>query len=360
MKIGILTQPLTTNYGGILQNFALQKVLSGLGHDVYTIDYGKSSWLGYIHNCVSFARIGFRGNRPETPIENRNKQRGFRQFIGKHIRTTVPRTGKIDWKLVDSLRFDAVIVGSDQVWRPCYNYDITAMFLKTIGGNIRKIAYAASFGTDVWEFTDLQTNECRELIKSFTGVSVREEDAVGMCKRHLDCDATWVLDPTLLLTKEDYQEVCIDVECKRPFVFAYILDESEKKVSEIKRFAAAKGLDYLIKSAGPKADAKDTIEEWLSYFRDAKYVITDSFHGTVFSILFNKDFMVYGNNKRGNSRFNSLLGLFSLQNRLTASIPNEWSAIDWNAVNCAHKSKKEESINWLMSISNCRNPTQIP
>ena len=70
--------------------------------------------------------------------------------------------------------------------------------------------------------------------------------------------------------------------------------------------------------------------------------------------------MVYGNNKRGNSRFNSLLGLFSLQNRLTASIPNEWSAIDWNAVNCAHKSKKEESINWLMSISNCRNPTQIP
>ena len=170
-----------------------------------------------------------------------------------------------------------------------------------------------------------------------------------MCKQHLACEATWVLDPTLLLTKEDYQEVCIDVECKKPFVFAYILDESEKKVSEIKRFAAAKGLDYLIKSAGPKADAKDTIEEWLSYFRDAKYVITDSFHGTVFSILFNKDFMVYGNNKRGNSRFNSLLGLFSLQNRLTASIPNEWPAIDWDTVNCAHKSKREESINWLMS-----------
>ena len=97
------------------------------------------------------------------------------------------------------------------------------------------------------------------------------------------------------------------------------------------------------------ANATDTIEEWLSYFRDAKYVITDSFHGTVFSIMFNKDFMVYGNNKRGNSRFNSLLGLFSLQNRLVASIPNEWPVIDWDTVNCAHKSKREESINWLMS-----------
>lgn len=349
MKIGILTQPLTTNYGGILQNFSLQKVLSDLGHDVCTIDYGKLSWLDYIHNWLSFVRNGFRGNRPETPIENENKQRGFRQFIGKHIRTTKPKTRKIDWKLVESLRLDAVVVGSDQVWRPSYNYDIMAMFLKPIDGRIRKIAYAASFGTDVWEFTDLQTNECRELIKSFTGVSVREEDAIGLCKRHLDCDATWVLDPTLLLTREDYLQACIDVECKKPFVFAYILDESEKKVSEIKRFAAAKGLDYMIKSAGPKANAKDTIEEWLSFFRDAKYVITDSFHGTVFSILFNKDFMVYGNNKRGNSRFNSLLGLFSLQNRMTASIPNEWLAIDWDTVNCAHKSKREESINWLMS-----------
>ena len=349
MKIGIITQPLTTNYGGILQNFALQKVLCNLGHDVYTIDYGKLTWMDYIHNWMSFARIGFRGNRPETPIENENKQRGFRQFIGKHIRTTVPRSRKIDWSLVESLRFDVMVVGSDQVWRPSYNYDITAMFLKPIGGKISKIAYAASFGTDVWEFSESQTNECRELIKSFTGVSVREEDAVGLSKQHLDCDATWVLDPTLLLTREDYLEACLDVECKKPFVFAYILDESEKKVSEIKRFAAAKGLDHLIKSAGPKAEAKDTIEEWLSYFRDAKYVITDSFHGTVFSIMFNKDFMVYGNNKRGNSRFNSLLGLFSLQNRLVASIPNEWPVIDWDTVNCAHKSKREESINWLMS-----------
>lgn len=349
MKIGILTQPLTTNYGGILQNFALQKVLYDLGHDVYTIDYGKLTWMDYIHNWVSFARIGFRGNKPETPIENANKQRGFRQFISKHIRTTVPRSRKIDWSLVKSLRFEVIVVGSDQVWRPSYNYDITAMFLKPIGGKISKIAYASSFGTDIWEFTDSQTNECRELIKSFIGVSVREEDAVGLSKQHLDCDATWVLDPTLLLTREDYLETCIDVECKKPFVFAYILDESEKKVSEIKHFAAAKGLDFKIKSAGPCANAKDTIEKWLSYFRDAKYVITDSFHGTVFSILFNKDFMVYGNNKRGNSRFNSLLGLFSLQNRLTASIPNEWPAIDWNTVNVAHRLKREESINWLIS-----------
>lgn len=349
MKIGILTQPLTTNYGGILQNFALQKVLKDLGHKTYTIDYGRVSWLDYIHHWISFVRIGFKGSWPETPIENANKQRGFRKFIGKHIRTTVPRSRKIDWGLVDSLQLDTVIVGSDQVWRPCYNYDITAMFLKPLAGKVKKIAYATSFGTDKWEFSDAQTIECRQLVQSFAGVSVREKNAVKLCNEYLNCHATWVLDPTLLLSKQDYLEVCTTEAIKKPFVFAYILDESEKKMTEIRNFAESKGLQYVIKSAGPNTDAKDTIEQWLSYFRDAECVITDSFHGTVFSIVFNKEFWVYGNASRGNSRFDSLLELFALQERLGENIPDEWSAIDWNTVNTAHRLKREESINWLIS-----------
>lgn len=347
-KIGILTQPLTTNYGGILQNFALQKVLIRLGHEPITIDYGRLSWIDYMHSWCSYCRAGYKGNRPENPIANKKKQQGFRKFIDAHICVTTPKSRKIDWNLVANMHFDTLIVGSDQVWRPCYNPDITAMFLKPIENNVKKIAYAASFGTDRWEYNEKQTIECRQLIQTFDGVSVRELSGVKLCKDHLDYSATWVLDPTLLLTKEDYVGLCGQINREEPFVFAYILDESEQKMDELQRFAHAKGMSLVVKSAGPQAKESDTIEQWLAYFRDAQFVITDSFHGTVFSILFNKDFFVYGNPERGNSRFTSLLHLFDLQSRLVESIPLHSNTIDWTLVNSIHNEQRERAIDWLL------------
>lgn len=346
-KIGILTQPLTTNYGGLLQNFALQKVLIRLGHEPVTIDYGRLSWIDYMHSWCSYCRAGYKGNRPENPIANKNKQQGFRKFIDAHICVTMPKTRKIDWTIVAAMHFDTLIVGSDQVWRPCYNPDIMAMFLKPIENNVKKIAYAASFGTDQWEYNEQQTTECRQLIQTFCGVSVREQSGVQLCKDHLDYSATWVLDPTLLLTKKDYEGLCGHIKKEKPFIFAYILDESERKVDELQHFAQAKGMSLVVKSAGPQVKGTDTIEQWLAYFRDAQFVITDSFHGTVFSILFNKDFFVYGNQERGNSRFSSLLHLFGLQSRLVETIPLQSEAINWTTVNSIHNEQRERSINWL-------------
>ena len=165
--------------------------------------------------------------------------------------------------------------------------------------------------------------------------------------RHLGVDVIHVLDPTLLLTSYDYDELCKDVLKQDPFVFAYILDVNDRKLAEIIAFAESKGLPYFIKSAGANVEDSDSIELWLSYFRDAAYVITDSFHGTVFSINYNKEFFVFRNEKRGNSRFDSLLNLFNLKQRVVSSVNLETPTIDWNYVNQLLDSERQRCKKWL-------------
>lgn len=353
MKIGIVTQPLHANYGGVLQNYALQQVLKRMGHEVWTLDYWKYDWLNWADmtwRVLAHKMLGHQVKFGRTPAEQRKLEMPLRRFVDQCMSLTAPRTKKFSKQIVSKYALDAIVVGSDQVWRPMYNYDVRDCFLKFAQGlSVKRVAYAASFGTDAWEFTDEQTRECAALAKQFDGISVREKSGVGLCKDHLGVSAVHVLDPTLLLYAEDYAALCKDIPQRKPFVFAYILDENEEKLNSIKRFAEQRGLPYYIKSADSGVSMEDSIELWLSYFRDAAFVITDSFHGTAFTINFNKDFYVFGNAQRGNSRFDSLLGQFELQDRIiNGKIPVETdSYIDWNKVNQLKVSAVRESIEWL-------------
>lgn len=354
MKIGIITQPLHANYGGILQNYALQQVLKRMGYEVWTVDYGRYGWLHWLDNAwriVAHKLLGHKARFGMTPPEIRRLEKPLRRFVDKYISLTEPRTKFFERKTIYKYAFDTLIVGSDQVWRPRYNYDVADCFLKFAGTMpVKRMAYAASFGTDKWELTKEQTAECAQLAKRFAGISVREKSGVALCKEHLGVEAVHVLDPTLLLHAEDYAEVCKDIPRRKPLVFAYILDESEDKQRQIKEFAARHNLDYFIKSADATVSMDDTVELWLSYFRDAAYVITDSFHGTAFAINFNKDFYVFSNAKRGNSRFDSLLGAFGLENRMTQKLEqSEKPDIDWGRVNSVRDLLANESLNWLRS-----------
>lgn len=352
MKIGIVTQPLATNYGGILQNYALQQVLKKLGHEVWTIDYNRFNWLDWADNAwrvLAHKMLGHDAKFAPAPEVRRQKEAPLRKFVHDHISLTVPRTKKFSSRILDKYSFDAVVVGSDQVWRPIYNYDVADCFLKFAGPrSMLKVAYAASFGTAAWELSDKQTAECARLVKSFKGVSVRELSGINLCKEHLDMDAVNVLDPTLLLQADDYMTLCRNIPKQEPFVFAYILDKTEEKMNIIKSFAKSKGLPYFIKSADSHVKPEDSVELWLSYFRDASYVITDSFHGTVFSIIFNKEFVVLGNEQRGNSRFESLLNIFGLEGRMISRLNQTKSGdIDWQAVNARREESIEYSVEWL-------------
>ena len=206
---------------------------------------------------------------------------------------------------------EAIIVGSDQVWRPKYNYRIEDMFLKFAEKlPVRRIAYAASFGVDNWEYTSKQTFECAALAKKFDAISVREESGVKLCKEHLGVDATWVLDPTLLLTKEDYESICRDTPvCNEKYIAVYVLDENENVTATYEKESAARGL--VVKKFHADSESTLTVPEWLAMFRDASFVVTDSFHGTVFSIICGKEFKCIYNEGRGAARFESLLNLYN-------------------------------------------------
>jgi hypothetical protein len=351
MRIGIITQPLTTNYGGILQNYALQEVLRGMGHEPWTVDYNKYSWWNWadaMWRYIAHRILGHKAKRPLTPMEVRRNETPLRRFVCENIALTKPRTRLVEGRVVKKYDVQALVAGSDQCWRPGYNKRVEKCFLDFAAGwDVRRIAYAASFGTDKWEFSEKQTNACSALAKKFDGISVREVSGVGLCKKYLGVNAVHVLDPTLLLRKEDYCKLCDSVPVQEPFVFAYILDESPAKIDDIKTFAQRKELPYFIKSAGPNVQPDDTVELWLSYFRDAAFVITDSFHGTAFSINFNKDFYVYANAHRGNSRFESLLGLVGLEERMIESLPENEEAINWSEVNRKLDAERDNSMRWL-------------
>lgn len=377
MKIGILTQPLHNNYGGLLQNYALQCVLKDMGHETETLDWEPmkdnliKEWLWKKKNAlVSLVQKG----KDVQPYQLSKKEEALvgyytRQFIDKHISLCdIKPFHPNDFYLIDKKKSnDAYIVGSDQVWRAKYNQGmIPTMFLDfSERQNVKRIAYAASFGTFEWEFTPQMTEECARLAKRFDLITVREKSGVNLCKEHLGVDATWVLDPTMLLNRDDYEKIVTQEHEPKSAgtLFHYILDPSEEKKALIEHAASVKGLQPF--TIMPKCqaenrtkwDVKHRIEDcvfpsvtsWLRGFMDAEMVVVDSFHGAVFSIIFNKPFWVIGNKKRGNARFESLLGMFELEDRMIETGQEvDWKApVDWERVNEIRQIERERCIELL-------------
>ena len=314
MKVGIITQPLDHNYGGILQNYALQNVLIKNNIDSITLDYlpGKQSLFRYILSCIKTCLLSFTSRKRsfyKWNSEDVYRKKIFDDFVKKNIvKTKIIRKYQSKWIGLNEL--DALVVGSDQVWRPKYNYRLADVYLKFSKGLfIKRIAYAASFGVDNWEYTPRQTRVCSALAQKFDAISVREESGVKLCKEHLGVDATWVLDPTLLLKKEDYLPICKDIPiCTEKYLAVYVLDENEQVTETYEKEAVKRGL--VVKKFHADSKSTLTIPEWLAMFRDASYVVTDSFHGTVFSIIFGKEFKCLYNKSRGSARFDSLLKLY--------------------------------------------------
>lgn len=365
MKIGVLTLSLHTNYGGILQAYALQKVLQDMGHDVVLLDsYPQCPTLNPfpLQQLFYLKRLLIKVVAPHKAIPlfyekeamaRYWKKEHIRQFYRQHVRH-VPFGADVTLEPND---FDALIVGSDQVWRPMYSPNILDAYLSFAQEwpHVKRIAYAASFGTAAWEYSEEQTSECCRLAQMFDAVSVREESAVTLCKEHLGVNASWVLDPTLLVDTRHYMEhiAKADAEYPSPMCFGYILDASDEKEAIFNHIATTQGLQM---SSFQNVDDSDngaapSVESWLKAFHDAEFVFTDSFHGCVFSIIFNKPFVVYGNVNRGMARFQSLLSMFGLENRLV-STPNEAAnvvcqLIDWDTVNNRLSELRIQSLEFL-------------
>lgn len=377
LKIGILTQPLHDNYGGLLQAYALKEVLKSLGHDVVIVNRQtpvRKKW----RLVGSFVKFELKGRKPinRQPLTKAQKSiisEKTLSFIAQYI----PEQSKLitstkAMKLLNKEGFDAFIVGSDQCWRPQYSSNIENYFLDFAKRNkhIKRISYAASFGTDDWEFSKKETKECKKLLKKFDAISVREDSAINLIKCNLGRnDVTHVLDPTMLLEKFQYQELIKKAGLSKPDgnLNIYVLDKSTEKNFFIESVESHLGLKKF--EVMPKQRIQDTLVtnanaenfqfpspiEWLQGFQDAKFVITDSFHGTLFSILFNVPFIAIGNQKRGMSRFESLLEMFGLSDRLVTDVNKAdldyllSQEIDWSFANQTLERERAKALTFLTS-----------
>lgn len=372
MKIGILTLRLHNNYGGILQAYALQKVLQQMGHDVTLIDksrFIKLPLFSFSRYYLYFKRLILKiisdRSLPVRWDKKFNDDMAIMStntypFILKYIKRIEANNNYSNIKQDD---FDAFVVGSDQVWRPKYfgQTIIPCAYLSFAKEwNVKRISYAASFGTEDWEYTEEQTAECKELIRLFDAVSVRESSAVELCKKHFDTSAMHVLDPTMLLDASDYIKLFEDENTAQSpgSLMCYILDENKEKqevVSCIEQTLHLKSFSvnskYEVADAPMEERIQLPVEVWLRGFNDAEFVITDSFHACVFSILFEKPFIVYCNKNRGMARFHSLLSIFGLENRLITNSEDALRVINehinWEAVNVKKKEWQEKSLNFL-------------
>lgn len=369
MKIGILTQPLHTNYGGLLQAYALQTVLKRMGHEpwiVRRVPAGRSRFRQSLYNVVKVL-LGRKPYYMMNVSESEYVAKNVRIFRDKYIDPVTPlldSTAKLSARtLTDD--YDAFVVGSDQVWRPVYSPCITNYFLDFAEGrDVWRIAYAASFGVDHWEFGSGDTNACARLARQFDAISVREDSACELCKNYLGVDALHVLDPTMLLEAADYEWI-VKAENEPPCegdLFCYVLDEAPEKAAVLKDMAARQGLAPFTSmprlrfsrenfSADAESCVFPRVTRWLRSFMDARMVLTDSFHGCVFSIIFNKPFWVIGNEGRGLARFHSLLGMYGLENRLITPDKAPHIAydapIDWETVNGKRRAYQTRSLDFL-------------
>lgn len=372
MRIGILTLPLHTNYGGILQAYALQTVLERKGHKVVVFDTPNEYSLPPLWKLpLCFAkRIVMKclGKSQEIFLERHlNHERHviaqyIQPFVDNHIHRKVIRSFK-ELKATD---YDAIVVGSDQVWRAIYfspmwfHQPIDNAFLAFAENwNVKRLAYAASFGTNEWEYTDEETLRCKELIGKFNAISLREEGGVELCRKYFNVMVQHVLDPTMLLSVDDYMALFRKCNTSKSHgnLLVYVLDETSELSELVNDIVTEKHLvpfsvnnPYEADENKPLEDRiKPSVETWLRGFFDAELIVTDSFHACVFSIIFNKQFIVVGNKSRGMSRFESLLKMFGLEDRLVNGCDDflKLSAINYDLVYEKYRVLKDMSYSFL-------------
>ena len=306
----------------------------------------KLTFLLFILRCVSMLKCVFRRHvlgRKEWYVQKPwaenyapyrtmeglwGNPRFLQAFVREHIHQTKPLFSSQELgQAAEEGKYDSFVVGSDQVWREQYAPEITDYFLGFLPGSDRrpKVVYAASFGLGRVGISDEKLERCRQLSQKFTSVSVREQSAVRLAKEVLAVDARWVLDPTLLLSAEDYQFDGRSTGKNWAGVATYILDGNETKSQVVGDVSTSLSLPVKAMSLSPQAedgqqDDMLPVEEWLRAFAQADFVVTDSFHGCVFSIIHRKPFIAIANEGRGIDRFTSLLGYFGLQDRLVFSM----------------------------------------
>lgn len=356
MKIGILTFHNAHNYGAILQAYALRTKLRNLGYDTHIVNYRNEKIEKSYERKLVPKKVQVSLFHPRTFLFNHQKQlevktaqpswekrcEVFRKFIDKVI--LEDNIEVIDKRELKNLGYDAFICGSDQIWTDYLTGGLDNVYFLDFGVKVKKISYAASKVNAT--FSEEDKAFFKEKLRNFTALSVREETLAKALTDICQKEVKTVLDPALLLEKKDYEKIEAPIIENGEYVLAYFLVEDETLMQCAKWAADKLGMKLLeihyykqrLKNHNQIADCDPG--EFLSYIKRAKYIFTNSFHGTVFSIIYQKNFFaVYDKD----ARKDNLLELLELENRHIKSL-DELFALDDVEYTKANKLLREESM----------------
>lgn len=347
MRVGTLTFHWASNYGAILQSYALQTYLSNQGVQAEIIDYVP-------RNVVA---AQFRQRLKKLDLSDMVREWKMRTFRRKHL-VLSPKTyhSRNDLQNLPG-DYDAIVCGSDQIWNEWFTLNAeggpTRSYLLDFAPlEVKRVSYAASFGLD--QLSDQLAAIVQPELAKFQSIGVREESAAAIVKS-LGLTAQVVVDPTLLLTADSYQRLIGEHTPRHTYRFFSFLLHGNQPVAEQAR-------KYVSESRFPGEDLYDrgsvSVIDWLCHVRNAEFVLTNSFHGAVFCLIFRRPFVVVpveGPGHAMNGRFETLLKAVGLEDRMLreysearidalAGLP-----IDWHAVDEALDKMRESSAEFLGS-----------
>lgn len=343
MKIGIITFHWATNYGAVLQSYALQEALRHLGHEPMIINYKPSAYDDTLWPFLRYRKF----MSLSRYFRDRRKEARIAEFRAKYLNQTrrfrtLKELGKSDFQL------DALVTGSDQVLNESFLVSgepggSTAYFLDFGPKSARRIAYAASFGTTQYRETLIQ--RVASLVKHFDAVSARETTGLSIFRKMGAHEPVLVPDPTLLHSSDFYTELLTAEKPLEESNRAYFLRGRESQV--------ARTLGEL----GAALISDEGVEQWLNAIRSSKHFVTNSFHGVVFCLIFHIPFTVVLRTKENigmNDRFYTLLEPLSLTDRIFSEdqfcVDSIKCQFDWDAIDCQIERIRQTGYDFLKRI----------
>ena len=361
-KVGIITVHRNVNYGANLQAFASCKFINNAGYNAEIIDYyppeiDKDNYL------FSWLKLSYDHGKSKSVLHNlklitalalsapeKNKRlKSFYSFRKNHCRLSPEYTS---FEEIQNGNYTDVVCGSDQVWNPDITDGIRSLYFGDVNGATNKISYAASLGRASYNESD--EKKVAELIRKMDYVSVREEKSIDYIKNISGKDVVGVCDPVFLLPEEEYEKIAKPLKAKKPYLLVYSVINNQDMLRSAKKYAEQNGLT-LVEICPNKKRSENHIqftekspEEFLGAIKDAEIVVTNSFHGTAFSLIFQKEFYVFDNKARG-SRITNILNKAGLEGRIVEDEIEEALPIDYEIVNEKLNDYIEPSKHFLLS-----------
>ena len=371
MKVEVITLHNIKNYGSALQTYATQKVFQDKGLDVEFIDYYRKDIIeknllnNWINNSSFFSKNILTKMAGRIFLGKSIKKQCvvFNSFLNKRIKLTKKKYYTNDEIKQELPQADIYCTGSDQVWNGEWNQGIERpYFLDFLPENAKRIAYAASLGRKSLEKEE--ENEIKPLLKKYKMISVREKSGINILNKMDIQNVEHVLDPTLLLNKNEWSELFVPIKQKRKYILVYQLNTKNPKFDKYVKDVSKKLKMPIIRISNVYYQAFKygkfifcpTVEEFLSYFANAEYIITDSFHGTAFSINLNKKFVSIFPNKFS-ERLMSILTLTGLEERQVKNFSEldlVTQDIDYSRVNSIIDNERNNSKKYIeKAIESC-------